>query len=155
MQKILGEEVLRKAIQGEMQAMNFYKDVSNMIINKKAKNLMETLSIEEKKHKDILENRYKFLYKKDFEEIPGFIFDKNLDVPKLGLNSQSEAIQILSSAIEAESNAIKFYNELLNETESIEDKDLLKSLIKFEEGHKKKLQDEYLSINKNYTWQSP
>jgi len=155
MEKILGEEVLRKAIQGEIQAMDFYMDVSNMIINKKAKNLMETLSMEEKKHRDILENRYKFLYKKEFEEIPGFIFDKNLNISKLGLTSKSDAIQILSSAIEAESNAIKFYSELLNETESDEDKDLLKSLIKFEEGHKQKLQDEYLSINKNYTWQSP
>jgi rubrerythrin len=97
MQKVLGEEVLRKAIQGEIQAMDFYMDVSNMIINKKAKNLMETLSMEEKKHRDILENRYKFLYKKEFEEIPGFIFDKNLNISKLGLNSKSDAIQILSS----------------------------------------------------------
>ncbi|MGB9749886.1 MAG: ferritin-like domain-containing protein [Caldisericia bacterium] len=155
MQKVLGDDVLRKAIQGEMQAMKFYSEVSKIIINKKSKNLMQDLANEEEKHKNILQKRYTILYKKEFEEIPGFVFDEKLDVKKLGLNTQSDALQILSSAIEAETHAIEFYNELLNQTESNEDIELLRSLIKFEEGHKNKLQEEYKSINKNYTWQMP
>jgi len=155
MQKVLGEEVLRKAIQGEKQAMIFYSEVSNMIINKKSKNLMQDLASEEEKHKNILQKRYTILYKKEFEEIPGFVFDEKLDIKKLGLNTQSDALQILSSAIEAESHAIDYYSELLNQTESNEDIELLKSLIKFEEGHKNRLQEEYKSISKNYTWQMP
>lgn len=94
-------------------------------------------------------------YTKDFEEIPDFIFDKNLNTKNLGLNSKSDALQILSSAIEAETHAVEFYSELLNQTDSHEDIELLKSLIKFEEGHKIKLQDEYKSMNKNFTWQIP
>lgn len=155
MQKVLKEELLRKAIQGEKQASNFYSKVKEMIINKNSRNLMESLANEEIKHSETLERRYKDLFNKDFEEIPGFIFDKNLDIKKLGLSSQSDAIQILSSAIEAENNAIKFYSDLLKETDSIEDVEILKSLIKFEESHKTRLQDEYNSVNKNYIWQIP
>ena len=77
MQRVLGEEILRKAIQGEIQAMEFYSKVSKIIINKKSKSLMQNLANEEEKHKNILQKRYNFLYKKDFEEIPDFIFDKN------------------------------------------------------------------------------
>ena len=155
MQRVLGEEILRKAIHGEIQAMEFYSKVSKIIINKKSKSLMQNLANEEEKHKNILQKRYNFLYKKDFEEIPDFIFDKNLNTKNLGLNSKSDALQILSSAIEAETHAVEFYSELLNQTDSHEDIELLKSLIKFEETHKIKLQDEYKSMNKNFTWQIP
>lgn len=153
MQKVLKEELLRKAIQGEKQASNFYSKVKEMIINKNLRNLMESLANEEIKHSETLERRYKDLFNKDFEEIPGFIFDKNLDIKKLGLSSQSDSIQILSSAIEAENNGIKFYSDLLKETDSIENVEILKSLIKFEESPKTRLQDEYNSVNKNYIWQ--
>jgi len=155
MVKVLGEEVLRKAIQGELQASNFYLEVSKLIVNKKSKMLMESLSNEEMKHKNILEKRYNDLYHKDFEEIEGFIFDPNLKIEKLGLNSKSDAIEILSAAIEAENNAIKFYFELLQGVESNEDKDLLQSLIEFENSHKKRLQDEYEKINKEFIWNIP
>lgn len=153
--KVLGEEILRKAIQGELQASNFYLDVSKLIVNKKSKSLMESLSNEELKHKSILERRYKELYNKDFEEIPGFVFDPNLKVEKFGLNSKSDAIEILSAAIEAENNAIKFYFELLQGVESNEDKELLQSLINFENSHKERLQNEYDKINDNFTWNIP
>ncbi len=152
MSKFLGEEVLRKAIQGEKQAMEFYLDVSKMIVNKKSKSLMESLSNEERKHMILLEKRYRELYNKDFEEIEGFIFDPNLRIEKFGLNSKSDAIEILSSAIEAENNAIKFYFELLQRIEANEDKELLQSLIEFENSHKKRLQDEYEKINKDFIW---
>ncbi|MDI6861054.1 MAG: ferritin family protein [Caldisericia bacterium] len=153
--KVLGEEVLRKAIQGELQASKFYSDVSKLIVNKKSKTLMESLSNEEARHKSILEKRYKELYNKDFEEIPGFVFDPNLKLEKFGLNSKSNAIEILSAAIEAENNAIKFYFELLQAVESNEDKDLLHSLIEFENSHKQKLQNEYNDINREFIWNIP
>lgn len=155
MQRVIQEEILRKAIQGEKQAYEFYLNVRDLIVNKNSRNLMQNLANEEKKHKEILEKRYKDLFNKNFVEIPGFIFDDNLDIKKLGLSSQSDAIQILSSAIEAENNAIKFYSDLLKETDSIEDIEILKYLIKFEESHKIKLQDEYNLVNKNYIWQIP
>lgn len=153
--KVLGEEVLRKAIQGELQASKFYSDVSKLIVNKKSKTLMESLSNEEARHKSILEKRYKELYNKDFEEIPGFVFDPNLKLEKFGLNSKSDAIEILSAAIEAENNAIKFYFELLQAVESNEDKDLLHSLIELENSHKQKLQNEYNDINREFIWNIP
>lgn len=155
MVKVLGEEILRKAIQGELQASNFYLDVSKLIVNKKSKSLMESLSNEELKHKSILEKRYKELYNKDFEEIPGFVFDPNLRIEKFGLNSKSDAIEILSAAIEAENNAMRFYFELLQGIESSEDKNLLQSLIEFENSHKTRLQDEYEKINKEFIWNIP
>lgn len=155
MNKVLGEEVLRKAIQGELQASKFYLDVSKLIVNKKSKSIMETLSNEEAKHMSILEKRYKELYNKNFEEIPGFVFDPNLKIEKFGLNTKSDAIEILSAAIEAENNAIKFYFELLQGVESNEDKDLLQSLIEFENSHKNKLKDEYEKINREFIWIIP
>ncbi len=155
MAKVLGEEILRKAIQGELQASNFYFDVSKLIVNKKSKSLMESLSNEELKHKTILEKRYKELYNKDFEEIPGFVFDPNLRIEKFGLNTKSDAIEILSAAIEAENNAMRFYFELLQAVESNEDKELLQSLINFENSHKERLQDEYEKINKEFIWNIP
>lgn len=155
MKRVLSEDILRKAVQGEKQAYEFYLSVRDLIVNKNSRNLMQGLANEEKKHKEILEKRYKELFGKDFEEIPGFIFDENLDIKKLGLSSQSDAIQILSSAIEAENNAIKFYSDLLKETDSIEDIEILQFLIKFEESHKTRLQDEYNTVNKNYIWQIP
>lgn len=155
MNKVLGEEVLRKAIQGEKQAMEFYFEISKLIVNKKSKSLMEFLSNEERKHMGILEKRYKELYKKDFEEIKGFVFDPNLKIEKFGLNSQSDAIEILSSAIEAENNAIKFYLELLKVVQDETDKELLQSLIEFENSHKKRLQDEYEKVNKEFIWNIP
>lgn len=155
MEKVLGEEILRKAIQGEDQAYNFYSKVKDLMINKKSKIFMENLANEELKHKNILEKRYKALYGKDFEEIPGFIFDENLKIENLGLNSQSDALQILSSAIEAEKNAIVFYSKLLKDVDNEEDLELLKYLIDFEESHKIKLQNEYQTINKDYYWQTP
>ena len=66
-------------------------------------------------------------------------------------NKKTEAVSV---AIEAERKAISFYTEQLRSATDAEDRTLLRRLVKFEEGHRRKLQRDYDRLNRRFNWGS-
>lgn len=146
------EEILKKAIYGEIEAMNFYKGVAEKVENKSVKDELLKLSNQEKKHKEMLEKRYFKKFGKNFVPEGGLVFNPDLNAEKYHIDNQTVALQVVSIAIQAEEDAINFYSDELKNAEDEEDRKLLEELIKMEKRHKKKLQEEYDKVKKRYYW---
>lgn len=150
--KKLSEEVLNHAVHSEIQARDFYKQIGDRVQNKKGRKRLVKLSQEEDGHRALLERRYKSLYGKDFVFDPNVKVGPRFDFVKTSLFSQSEALDVVSVGISAETEAIRYYSEQLETAEDAEDQKMLKDLVKFEKRHKKKLQSEFDRLTKKYYW---
>ena len=141
-------DIMKKAIQSEIMAKDFFSKVSSKIKNKKGRRRMLKLSREEESHRNILEKRYIILYGEEFTPDPaiqvGEIFRwKEADIPDI-----ATALEVVSIGIQGENDAIQFYKKQLENVNDAEDIKILEKLIKFEESHKIKLQRMYGRISK-------
>ena len=138
----VGEEFLSQAIHNEIAARDIYESIAEKIDVPAGKRVMVIMSREEESHRKILTKRLVALTGGEFE------FDESLDTgPDFAFMEKStfgrtDAVEALSLCLGAEIDAIRFYShELQNATESPDVK-MLKSLIKFEKRHKKRLENE-------------
>ena len=147
------EEILVKAIHMEIQARDFYREVSNKIKNKKGRKQILSLSGGEDEHRHILSSRFTALFGKDFVLDPDYPVDSRLDASKSAVHDQSSAMEVVSIGISTENISIDLYRGLADEVSDGEDIKLLIKLVKFEEKHKRRLQRIYSRLQKHNYWQ--
>jgi rubrerythrin len=148
----LQENILNKAIQKEINARDFYADVSAKIINGKGRKRMLNLSKEEDFHRKMLENRYKKLFGKDFKAEPEIPLEFKFAAAEDTVLDSASSLEIVSIAIGIEEAAINQYSDHLAAINDPEDQKLLRKLVKFEQGHKSKLQREHARLTKSPYW---
>ncbi len=148
----VGEEFLLKAIHGEIIARDAYRSIAQKIAVRDGKQVMLAMSVEEDKHREALSDRYQLLTGK------GFVFDPNLQPGsdfgflEKSTFSRTDAVEALSLCLGAEIDAINYYSgELVDATET-EDIKMLKTLVKFEKRHKKKLEKEIKRLKETNHW---
>ena len=147
------EDILSKAIHMEIQARNFYREVSEKIKNKKGRTQMLNLSDGEQEHRDILCERFKALFGRNFAQDPDYPQDARLAASKSAVHDQASALEVVSIGIATEKISIDLYRGLIDEVSEAEDIKLLKKLVKFEEKHKQRLQKIYGRLQKHNYWQ--
>jgi len=151
MEKVsLKADIMKKAIQSEIKAKDFYSKVSSKIKNKKGRRRMLTLSKEESSHRNILERRYKKLFGEDFVLDPAIQVSEIFRWKEEEISSQATALEVVSIGIQGENDSIQFYKKQFENVNDAEDLKILKKLIKFEESHKIRLQKMYGRLSKVY-----
>ena len=142
------ENILRELINQEIQAGNFYKFIAEKINNEKSKRLILKIASDEDSHRESIANKYKLITGNRFEpardlpELPEF------DYGDLSFLDNAKAMELTSFAISAEKSLVEQYRVLSDAAPTLEDQKLAKKLVKFEQGHIKKLQAQYRFLEK-------
>jgi rubrerythrin len=124
-------EALGIAIYNEQAAYDFYRSLEGTIENESGKKKFKFLAEDEKRHRQLLEERYE-------KESNGrkFVFDpgraKRVDV---NVDSQTSAIDAVDLAIEAEKAAFEFYKQAAGKTSDENGRRMFERLAEDEEGH--------------------
>ncbi len=135
-------KILMSAIDDEVEAYNYYKNVEERVKDPALKKLFEDLAGEETQHRELLESfltkdpaEFKWKASRDYK-----VAD-TLETPKLTEDlTPKDGIVI---AIKKEQLAMDMYNELADLSPDAEQERLFTQLANMEEGHKARLEDLY------------
>lgn len=150
----MDEKLLLQAIHSEIQSRNAYELLAGRIKHESGRLVMDAMSKEEERHRMTLAAWYRKQTGRDYE------FDANIQVgPDLSFIKKStfkytDGLEALKLALGAEIDAIAFYSGALEQAGKNERK-TLKSLIKFENKHKKILTKEIEKMKTSNHWNLP
>lgn len=153
-------EILEFAMNMEKQGQNFYKSFADKITNPVGKKLFESLAKEEERHFNILKDAYEGIKGTnnwpDLETIKNLeddnIFEIRKEAEKLSkdnLESSSADISILRMAYLIENDFAEFYKRAIENTDDKQGIEMLKTLYKWEDEHRKVFYEEYDKAMKN------
>ena len=139
-------EVLDTAIQREEEAYLFYMDILNEIEDKSAREAIEWVANEEKKHKAFLVSYKEGKYGVDslrLADVVEYKLAEYLEEPEISQNSSAEEVYLVAAHREGRSH--QFYSELANMHNDNKLKTMLQKMANEELKHKEKM--EYLYAN--------
>jgi len=145
---LTGLEVLGKAIRSEAEAHRFYtgamKETSNPILREK----LSKLAGEEKRHRQILEERYRKNTGEDRVPLPPPAGPEGKGPQPKDLKPE----EILTIAIRMEREAVQFYQREARKANDLSGRFMLEYLADFERGHEKALEMELKALKRFPNW---
>ena len=146
-------ELLKWAMQREIEAYKFYDLLYQKATNKEARKRLETLREDEKRHEATLRELYRKCFNQEVGELPAMGDDQMATMVKQGhLDELKSEIEFINLAIDAETAAMKFYKEAAQKAEDGELKDMLDRLSDEESTHYDILMAERHALSGNYYW---
>ena len=145
------EDILGSAIQKESQARDFYTRVSEKVDAKNVKKMFAKMAKDEAEHVSILARRFKKLFNKDYTPVREEPSEK-FKAAEAQVYDIQTALQIVSLGIGMEDESIQFYINRFEKAKDTEEKQMLRRLVQFELGHKKRLQNQHDKLNKGISW---
>jgi len=140
------EDFLDIAIEREEEAYMFYMDLFSKVADKSARDTLELLAGEEKKHKEFLVNYRSGKFETQalrMNEVIDYKIAEHLEAPDIEKNMQSKDVYLV--AAHRELNSYKFYTGLADIHPEGALKDMLLRIAGEEMKHKEKV--EYLYSN--------
>ncbi len=145
------DDILMRAIEGEIEAAEFYAEVAAKSDNAYIRDLFLSFSEEEKKHRRILEG-----FRQDpsaavtFEKVPDFHVSETVDAPSLSMDMKpADAIAL---AMKKEEAAMRQYNALADVCADEQRKKVFLELAAMERGHKAKMEEAFVDIGFPEVW---
>lgn len=138
------EEIVSFAIEKEKEAVDFYEDAGGRATHSGAKKTFDDFAKEERKHQALLEGILKGEFKLSdykFEWIPDI--KRSNYIVDLDYEKGMPYTDILRIAMKREEKSLQFYNDLAENTEMGELKELFKMLSQEEAKHKLALETLY------------
>ena len=151
----IGEEILLQAIHSEILARNAYEMLAGRIEAKDGRLVMTTMSKEVEGHRSTLAARYHKLTGKDYEFDASLKAGPDFSFIKASAFKYTDALNALKLALSAEIDAIEFYATAIKEADSMADKGMFKTLLRFEKKHQKILTKEIAKMQKSNHWHIP
>lgn len=145
------KDILKMAVQNEVEAYTFYKDAACKIKDSTLKSTFEELAGEEQKHKLLLEG---YLagdgQKMKFKEGSDYKVAETVETRPLTADiAFKDAIAI---AMKKEQEAMDMYRRLAATSETAEQKHTFDELAKMEQGHKTRLEEIYVNAAFAEAW---
>ena len=151
---ILG--IFKEAISIEIYGREYYSIFSELVEDEKAQAIFRGLARDESEHREWLEKEYKKLSGKPLDigvldeenrEKARRIFPESLE--PMGI---AETRDVLTLGIRTEKRSIELYSESAGKTDIKSARDLFLKLVRFEEGHKKILEDALYYLEQEGSW---
>ena len=145
---LTGLEVLGVAIRSEIEAHRYYTQALKKIQNPILREKLSRLAAEEKRHRQILEERYRKSSGEEFPPLPrkGGVEGKG----KMAKDLTPE--EILKVAIKKEQEAARFYQREAQKSADMSGRFMLEYLADFERNHERSLQAELKALNRFPEW---
>jgi rubrerythrin len=145
-------QVILAAIQGEVEAKEFYASVGSRTKDAYLKELFEELAAEEANHEKLLSNilnkevmgRTFFNFEKDFQVA------ETIDMPEV--NEQMDLKDAIGIAMKNEEAAMKNYTALANNCDDEQLKSVFLDLAAMERSHKFKMEKSFLDVAYPEAW---
>lgn len=138
-------QIIKTAIDREVESYTFYKSVSDKVKDKNLKKMFDELAGDEKKHQETLKN----LMAKDAKQIH-FSASKDYKVSDTlaspPLSPDIKPLDGLVLAIRKELDAMQMYSRLAETAADAAEKTLFTELANMERGHKARLEDIYVNM---------
>jgi rubrerythrin len=145
------QQILKDAIQGEIEAQKFYLSVAEKTQNSFLKELFLSFSEEEKKHRQILENfRDKPSETINFTKVPDFHVAETIETPELTMEMRPQ--DAIALAMKKEQAAMKHYTQLADACTDPDQKNIFLELAAMEREHKNKMEAAFVDIGYPEVW---
>jgi len=153
-------DAIKTAIQMEKDGYAFYMKAAAQSQSDMGRTIFESLAADEQRHLDVFQKMFEdkvgqsewndlINSSKKYANIP--IFPTNLkDFP--GMDSDSTEIDALRIAMDSEKEAIDYYNEINDNIENQELKNVINEIIEQEKNHYLLLEKEFNHINTTGYW---
>jgi len=145
---LTGLEVLGKAIRSEVEAYRFYTEAMKKRSNPILREKLSKLAGEEKRHRQILTERYKKNTGEDRISLPPSAGPEGKGPAPKDLKPE----EILTIAIRMEREAAQFYQREARKTNDLSGRFMLEYLADFERGHEKALEMELKALKRFPDW---
>lgn len=145
---LTGLEVLGKAIRSEAEAYRFYTQAIKRVKNPILREKLSRLAQEEKRHRQILEERYR----KNTGEDPIPIPRQAGPEGKGSMPKDLTPEEILTTAIKMERAAADFYRREAQKSKDLSGRFMLEYLADFERGHERALESEWKALKHFPNW---
>ncbi len=144
-------EIIRFAIDREIEAETFYLQVAAKMTNETTKKMFVDLAVEEKHHREMLKgvlSSKKILLQ--FKQVSDYKISESLD--QTGLTETMTMADVFNIAMKNEEAAMKMYRKLAADSTSELSKRLFENLAMMEQGHKVKLEECYTDVAYGEVW---
>jgi rubrerythrin len=145
---LTGLEVLGIAIRSEVEAHRFYTRVLKGVQNPILREKLSRLAAEEKRHRQILEERYKKSTGEEFPPMPS----KGGPEGKGTIPPSLTPAEILQTAIKMERQAASFYQREAQKSTDLSGSFMLEYLADFERSHARSLEAEWKALKRFPDW---
>jgi rubrerythrin len=144
-------QIISRAIEGEIEAYDYYRTVSEKVRDAALKNIFTELSGDELQHRSFLQG----IIKKgpdslQVEEAQDYKVADTLESPPLSMDLKP--IDGITLAIRKELDAMQMYTQLAHVAGDSEEKKTFLELAKMERGHKDRLEDIYTTMAFPEVW---
>ena len=136
----IGEDFLAQAIHSEIVARDAYRKLSNRIESEGGKRVMTRMAEEEEGHRVLLSERFHSLNGRPFDESASHDGATDLSFVEKSVFSRTDTLEALKLCLGAEIDAIHRYSFALDSVTEPQDRRMLRLLIRFERGHRKKIE---------------
>lgn len=145
------DSIIQDAIQGEIEARDFYAGAAERVDDPAVKKIFERLSKEEDGHRHRLQTiKSDPMAKVEFQKVTDYGVAEEQDWPKLTLDMKpADALQL---AIKKEQAAMENYQSLATSVDNAELKKVLTELSEMERGHKVHLETLFTNVAFPETW---
>ncbi len=153
-------EAIKKAIQMEKDGRAFYLKAAAQTSSEMGVSIFESLAADELMHLDTFQKIFEnTVGKNEWEELVNTskkyanltVFPKDLNSAKGGSPDTNE-LDALSIAMDAEKHAVDFYGGILKETEDPMVRDILEEIIQQEKNHYMLLNEEFTHLSSTGHW---
>jgi rubrerythrin len=143
--------IISQAIEGEIEAYNYYRTVSEKVKDKALKNIFAELAGDELKHREFLQGIVaKGPGSLHVEEACDYRVADTLEIPPL--TPDLRPIDGITLAIRKELDAMQMYTQLSQVAGDSGEKKTFLELAKMEKGHKARLEDIYTNLAFSEVW---
>ncbi len=146
MDKLELEKVFSLAINREIEAYEFYRDVSQKARDEEVRKVFDQLAGEEMGHKDLLE-KFKgdpTMVMKIKAPAQDYKVAEATELP--GLSIEMKPADAISLAMKKEQQAVEFYRDLADRSTDASIGDMFRNLENMELGHKQRLENVFVEI---------
>ena len=145
------DEIMKKAIQSEIEAQQFYTAVAAKVQDLHLKEMFTGFVDEEKRHEKILEGfRTKGAGHLRFKEVPDFKIAETLEAPSPSVDMKPA--DALALAVKNEEAAMKQYSELAAACSDAEQAAVFQELAAMERDHKHKMETAFTDVGYPEVW---
>lgn len=145
------KRIIEFAINNEMEAYAFYRDVSERMQDPHLKGMFMGFAEEEKRHKEVLEG-FLSMGPEDlhFPETTDYKLSETVDKPTL--STEMHPADAIALAMKNEEEAMKFYTDLADSSKDPSMQRIFHELAAMEGSHKQKMENAFNDITFPSDW---
>ena len=145
------KEIIKFAMQNEIEARKFYEDVAAKMENIQLKEMFIEFAAEEERHRKILNQIFASNRIEDyFDAGQDYHVSEEIDAPKL--STDMKPADAIALAMKKEEEAMVQYRQMAESCPEPEKKQVFLDLAAMEQGHKQKMENAFVDIGYPEVW---